>query len=142
MMLMQDAHPHHAQMLKVKTNNMHVVYLYYIISVFNYTVIIIRLDYFGSPLEQNALHSIIPVVFKEWEVSLEVYPTGIIDDWANILHIGLGGNLDKYGDRSPSIWFFPNTTRLAISSDVNSQKRVVVSHTGQSEKSGRQKSFQ
>lgn len=38
---------------------------------------------------------------------------------SNILHATIGGNKDKYGDRTPGIWFNPGTSSLHICSAVN-----------------------
>ena len=48
-------------------------------------------------------------------------PMGIGDThkYSNILHVGLGGNKAHYGDRTPIIWFKPNTTIMQINCDIN-----------------------
>lgn len=42
--------------------------------------------------------------------------------WSNILHATIGGNIKVYGDRIPSLWFYPGTTKLLISSAVSGKK--------------------
>ena len=50
-------------------------------------------------------------------------PTNAVQPhWANILHVGLGGDNNAYGDRSPAIFFRATDARLFISSAVNGKK--------------------
>ena len=49
-------------------------------------------------------------------------PIGIVDEWSNILHVGLGGNSGQYGDRTPAIFFWPGSTKIAIHSAINGNK--------------------
>ena len=44
---------------------------------------------------------------------------GIINEWVNILQVGLEGNLLTYGERTPAIYFLPGTTTLLVSSAIN-----------------------
>jgi len=71
---------------------------------------------------KNNLYQKIRILNKQWKVSLDIMPTGVIDDWGNILHVGLGGDSDSYGDRTPAIWFRPGTTELHIASGISGNK--------------------
>ena len=73
-------------------------------------------------MTKNHLYQKIPILNKQWKVSLDIMPTGIIDKWGSILHVGLGGNSDAYGDRTPAIWFRPGTTELFIASGISGTK--------------------
>jgi hypothetical protein len=57
----------------------------------------------------------------EYELSLDIFPTGTKAGWSNILHISsTGENCCGYGDRVPAVWFFNGTTRLHIVTGSNS----------------------
>ena len=63
-------------------------------------------------------------LFKEFSVSFEVNPSlsdNLTNDWLNILHLTLGKNIERYGDRVPGIWLNPLTESLYISSAVNGE---------------------
>ena len=61
----------------------------------------------------------IPTLYKQWSVSLDIKPTGLVGTHGNIFHIGNGPDRGSYGDRIPAIWFLPGTTKLHITSAVN-----------------------
>ena len=58
-------------------------------------------------------------MFKNFQVSVEVYPMGTVKSWGSLVHIGLGGDKTAYGDRYPAIWFWPNSLNLYICSAIN-----------------------
>ena len=70
---------------------------------------------------KNHLYQTLPTLFKQWSMSFEIMPMGLelSNRSPNILHVGLGGNRAQYGDRTPAIWFTPNTTRMLIKCDIN-----------------------
>ena len=70
-------------------------------------------------ISRNNLYEVIPVLYKQWSLSVEISPFGTVTGWSNILHVGIGGNFEVYGDRIPGIWFISGTTRLHISSAIN-----------------------
>lgn len=74
------------------------------------------------PVTQNNLYQTIPTLYKQWSLSIDIKPTGLVRGWANILHVGLGGDVSRYGDRSPGIWFNSMTTELLIVSAINGIK--------------------
>ena len=41
-------------------------------------------------LKGSNLYATIPVLGKEWTVSLEINPSGITPGWTNVIHCGLG----------------------------------------------------
>ena len=59
------------------------------------------------------------VLQRGWRVTLQVRPFGTVYGWSNILHATIGGNIGKYGDRTPGIWFHSGTTKLHICSAVS-----------------------
>ena len=64
----------------------------------------------------------ISTLYKQWSVSVDIQPTGLIGSNSNIFHIGLGADNTIYGDRIPSIWFNSGNTELHIASAVNGDK--------------------
>ena len=71
---------------------------------------------------RNNLYETIPTLYKQWFLSLDIMPTGLVAGWSNILHMGLGGNEEAYGDRTPGIWFTDMNTRLHIPSAINNDR--------------------
>ena len=71
-------------------------------------------------VSRNNLLKVIPVVHKDWSLSVEINPSGIIGDWASIIRVGPGVvDFVAYGDRAPAIFFYPGTTRLHVTNSVN-----------------------
>ena len=81
----------------------------------------------GFQVTRNHLYQTLPTLFKQWSLSVEIMPTGLVDTWGNILHVGLGGNSEEYGDRTPIIWFAPGTTKMRINSAINGDKNYIIS---------------
>jgi len=73
----------------------------------------------GFYLTTNNLYQIIPVLYKNWSITFDIMPREISKRYTNIIHVGLGGNMDVYGDRVPAIFFKPETTRLHICSAID-----------------------
>jgi len=55
-------------------------------------------------IQQNVLVETLPYQYREWEIGFNIKPIDRPDDTANILKCGLGGDLENYGDRNPSVW--------------------------------------
>ena len=54
-------------------------------------------------------------VSKNYKLSFNIQPLGILKEWANIIHFSSdGSDCCKFGSRSPAIWFVPNSLRLHI----------------------------
>ena len=77
-----------------------------------------------TPIVKDRMVGSIPTLAKTYEVSFEVNPTKNPSGKANIMHMGLGGDNSKYGDRTPSVSVFPSSygPKLVISSAVNENK--------------------
>lgn len=69
------------------------------------------------------MYETIPTLFKQWSLSVEIMLMGVIDSRSNILRIGLGGNAEEYGDRTPAIVLPANSKVLRIYSAVNGDIR-------------------
>ena len=61
-------------------------------------------------------------MFKNFQVSVDVFPMGIVPSWGSLVHIGLGGDNSVHGDRYPAIFFLPNSLELLIASAINGNK--------------------
>lgn len=55
-------------------------------------------------------------------MAFDLKPLGTRRGWSSILHATTGGNIARYGSRTPGIWFISNTNRLHICSAVNGRK--------------------
>ena len=54
---------------------------------------------------KNALLTTLPKLTTEWRLSFEVNPTDFkYNGYASLLHLTIGGNRGRVGDRSPAIW--------------------------------------
>ena len=62
---------------------------------------------------------VIPCKSAKWSLSFDIYPHGVTKRRSSIVHLTIGNNVKKYGDRSPGIWFKPSTTKLKICSAIN-----------------------
>ena len=71
---------------------------------------------------RNNLYKTIPTLHKQWSLTVDIMPTGLVSGFANILRVGLGEDVTLYGDRTPTIWFNSMTTELVIASAVNGNK--------------------
>ena len=80
----------------------------------------------GFRVVQGYLHQTLPVLYKQWYISLDFKPLGTSHERTNLLHIGRAGNWRveesdkdrKYGDRSPGIWI-EGYNQLFIASSIN-----------------------
>lgn len=64
--------------------------------------------------QQNKLIGTIPVK-EDWSLSFIINPRDTFGDWTSIIHFTITGkDCCSVGDRTPAIFFIPNTTRLHI----------------------------
>ena len=74
----------------------------------------------GFAVTRNHLYQTLPTLFKQWIVTLDIMPIGLVKNvYSNILHMGTGGEKENYGDRTPAIYCFRNQTTLRIVSAIN-----------------------
>ena len=68
----------------------------------------------GNPpkILRNKLFKTLPVLHKNFEVSFEVYPTSLSGGWKNVIHLTVGQDHRKYGDRIPGIIFIRTLVRF------------------------------
>lgn len=57
-----------------------------------------------------------------YQLSFRVKPTGKTSSWGSIIHATVGGDIYRYGDRTPGIWFHGQSTRLHICSAINGNR--------------------
>ena len=74
-----------------------------------------------AQIVKNNLVATIPRLYKEFDVSFEVFPTGFLTGSYpdSIIHMTIGPDQGKYGARTPGIWF--NSNKLHIDGAVNGQ---------------------
>ena len=69
----------------------------------------------GATIHRNRLLKTITIWSPSWRITLHIIAYGIVYGYyANILHFTIRGNAGRRGDRIPSIFFIPRTTRLFI----------------------------
>ena len=50
----------------------------------------------------------------DYKLSFKIKPNGLVGNWGSILHLTKGGDCCGQGQRSPALWFFPNSTKFYI----------------------------
>ena len=76
-------------------------------------------------IKRNQLLTTIPLLAKEWRLSLELKVDNFGSSFKQVLHMSIGGKgvgkFAKYGDRTPAIWTHPSRGFL-ISSAVRGKQ--------------------
>ena len=65
---------------------------------------------------------IIPILGREWKLSFDLILYGKRNSHGSIVHLTIGNNYKKYGDRTPAIWTREKSTQLFFRSAVNGEK--------------------
>ena len=74
-----------------------------------------------SPKRGSLVHTI-PILGREWRVSLYFKPTDYSHNkWASLLHLTIGEDNRHYGSRYPGVWFHPKPGICFVSA-VNKEK--------------------
>nr|XP_047144967.1 uncharacterized protein LOC101241106 isoform X2 [Hydra vulgaris] len=78
----------------------------------------------SDPVEQKLiksnLNATLSFLEKTYSVSFKIKPRSYSFGWKSVIHLTIGGNLGRYGDRCPAVWFlYDGSGRLYISSAVN-----------------------
>ena len=79
-------------------------------------------------VEKNKQMAELPSLGKEYTVSFEMFINRFPTSWASILHIGLGGNREKYGDRNPGFWVSHDGV-LYVGSSISGNKNLYTTNT-------------
>ncbi|XP_065656181.1 uncharacterized protein LOC100198541 [Hydra vulgaris] len=56
-------------------------------------------------ITKSNLVATLKLLKKEYFVSFELNPSSFQKGWANVVHLTVGDNFLKYGDRNPAVWF-------------------------------------
>ena len=80
----------------------------------------------GFQVTRNHLFQTLPTLFKQWTMSVEIMPMGIVDGNSSILHVGHGEDHVHYGGRTPAIFFWSDSTKLRIHSAINGIKHYLI----------------
>nr|XP_047137695.1 uncharacterized protein LOC101236582 isoform X1 [Hydra vulgaris] len=71
-------------------------------------------------MKANSLLATLKTLPREYEITFEVNLTSFVSSWTNILHFTIGSNNKVYGDRTPSVYIYPNYTgMMQICAPVN-----------------------
>ena len=62
----------------------------------------------------------IPVWPKQWSVSFSIQPRIETSGDSSIVHLTTGSNCCSYGSRIPAVFFYSNSFRLQVRSNINS----------------------
>ena len=73
-------------------------------------------------LTQSNLIQTFPKYYPIYKVSFELWPVTTSPSWANLLRVGIGGDMAVSGDRIPVVFFLPGTTRLHICSSISGNR--------------------
>ena len=70
---------------------------------------------------RNTYMGLIPIVKKEYLVSMDIKPTGKDNVYTNIFRMGVKGMSDccAYGSRMPALFFYPKSNKLHITAAVS-----------------------
>ena len=94
-------------------------YLTWELFIFNllFTVNLFILEF---ELKRGFVMDILPTQSTAWSLAFQIKPFRISNDLTGILHVSeKGGNTTEYGARNPQIIFYPNSTKLEVTSSVN-----------------------
>nr|XP_047137903.1 uncharacterized protein LOC100212432 [Hydra vulgaris] len=62
----------------------------------------------------------LPSLEKTYSVSFKIKPTLYSQGWKSVIHLTIGQNIGRYGDRTPAVWFLHDGSgRLTIASAIN-----------------------
>ena len=71
-------------------------------------------------LKKDNLIATLPWLEKEYAVSFKLKPISYSPGWKSVIHLTIGQDYGRYGDRSPAAWFLNDGSgRLTVASAVN-----------------------
>ena len=72
-------------------------------------------------MTKGKLITTLPILEKSYFVSFEMKPTSLPGGYHNILHFTIGGDIGKYGERTPAVWSNGNSLHVcsAVSGNAN-----------------------
>ena len=94
--------------------------LFVIFSMINFTR---ASDSDWTPLVRGWRNRVIPIQYREWSLSFELFlkTSAPANKWVNIIRIGKGGNRSEIRDRYPALFLAPNSTDIyfTLSDDMS-----------------------
>ncbi|XP_065675996.1 uncharacterized protein LOC136092185 [Hydra vulgaris] len=100
------------------------MYIWLFVHFLNYVTIEMLEIKDAFTIEQNNLIAVLELLPNEFEISFEVYFTSFLDQWSNIIHFTIGGDMDTYGDRIFS--FFILNTLTQFSASINGETDYIM----------------
>ncbi|XP_065656161.1 uncharacterized protein LOC100212432 isoform X5 [Hydra vulgaris] len=71
-------------------------------------------------LKKNKLAATLSRLEKEYTVSFKIKPVSYSQGWKSVIHLTIGQNIGRYGDRTPAAWFHHDGSgKLTIASAIN-----------------------
>ncbi|XP_065653711.1 uncharacterized protein LOC136080678 isoform X2 [Hydra vulgaris] len=99
----------------------------------NQSKLLVYTEYFifekATLLSKGNLITTIKKLSKEYSVFFEINPTTINDRYRNVIHMTVKKDMSNYGDRTPGVWFYPNTSSLYICAAVNNDSNYCLYQT-------------
>jgi len=77
-------------------------------------------------LVRNRLIKAFPTYHKEYDLSLDIKPIGVVKGWGSIIHVTKGDDIGEHGDRIPGIWFSPGTRKPYVCTSIGNNKNHCV----------------
>ena len=82
-------------------------------------------------VKKSTLVQTLPKYYGNYDVSFDVIPRGgKSNHYASIIHLTIGGNHRRLGDRIPAIWFRPGTLTLSICTSINKHSSHCINGKG------------
>ncbi|XP_065675907.1 uncharacterized protein LOC136092116 isoform X2 [Hydra vulgaris] len=78
-----------------------------------------------TEIKKNQLLVILTNLPKEYELSFNFKPTKFLSQSASVIHLTVGGDKNKYGDRTPCVWVSPDNY-LYFSSAINGTTDTII----------------
>ena len=72
------------------------------------------------PLTYPSLPNL-PTLSKEWSLTFDIRPTGVIAGWSVLFQATIGGSCCSIGTSIPGVWFVHGTSKIQVQSAVNGQ---------------------
>lgn len=69
-------------------------------------------------LIQDNIFNTLKTLSSRYTITFDIKPYGLVTETSNILHVTIGGNVGQYGDRYPSIFFHPKSTKLKVCTGI------------------------
>ena len=61
----------------------------------------------------------------KWKFSFKIKPFKVEAGWTNVMHATIGKNYGRHGDRTPGIWFIPDTTKFQVATCIDDKSNAI-----------------